>query len=291
LNHTLAAHRGLRVVADASDEGIEVSVLGSLHVSVAGSSIVPSARKTRSLLALLAINPDRVVTTARISEELWGEDPPRSASTTLQTYVMQLRNAIAASPAGRADDTATKRLLRRCGTGYQLNVGRGHCDVVDFGRLVSAGTRKAQDGELYAAADLLQRGLDLWRGSALVDVALGPVLDAEVVRLEQLRRSALERRIQIDLAIGRHHSAADELSGLALADLTNESVHGHLMLALHRCGRRAHALHAFHRLRTAMLAELGLEPSPWLHRLQQAILDADPTLDVGDHYKIAIGLG
>jgi SARP family transcriptional regulator, regulator of embCAB operon len=268
----------------AGAEGIDVSVLGPLEASIAGVSIVPSARKTRRLLALLAVNPDSVVTTARISEELWDDDPPRSATTTLQTYVMQLRNAMAAALAGQADDTATKRLLRRCGTGYLLTVGHGSCDVVDFGRLVSAGTLKAKEGELFEASELLQRALDLWRGGALIDVSRGPVLEAEVVRLEQLRRSALERRIQIDLAIGRHHAAADELSGLALTDLTNESLHGHLMLALHRCGRRADALHAFRRLREAMLDELGLEPSPWLHRLQRAILDADPALDAGDQW-------
>lgn len=284
-------YHGLQVVTAATEDGsaetLEVSVLGPLEVSLSGCSIVPTARKTRRLLGLLALNLDSVVTTARISEELWDDDPPRSASTTLQTYVMQLRNAITAAPAGGGDAAMAKRILRRCGTGYLLSAEEVRSDVADFDRLVCAGSAKAKGGELFAAAELLQQALDLWRGDALIDVTQGPVLEAEVLRLEQLRRSALERRISIDLAIGRHHAAAEELSGLALSDLTNESVHGHLMLALHRCGRRADALHAFRRLRMAMLEEIGLEPSPWLHRLQRAILDADAALDVGDQWDVA----
>lgn len=303
MNQALRTYRGLQVVTEATVDGppesLEVSVLGPLEVSISGRSIVPTARKTRRLLALLALNLDAVVTTARISEELWDEDPPRSASTTLQTYVMQLRNAIADAIAASAESSAAgpvtgpvaaaaaKRILRRCGTGYLLSAEVVRCDVVDFGRLVSDGTAKAKEGQVDAAAELFARAFDLWRGEALVDVSKGPVLEAEVLRLEQVRRSALERRISIDLAIGRHHAAAEELSGLALTDLTNESVHGHLMLALHRCGRRAEALHAFRRLRTAMLDEICLEPSPWLHRLQRAILDADVTLDAGDTWDCA----
>ena len=90
--------------------------------------------------------------------------------------------------------------------------------------------------------------------------------------------------------MGRHHDVLHELAQMSLADRTDEGVHGQLMLALYRCGRRANALHAFQRLRGAMLDELGLEPSPWLHNLQRAVLDADPRLDDAGLTKIASGL-
>ena len=269
---------------------MDISVLGPMEISIGGRSLVPTARKTRSLLALLALNSGRMVSTARIREELWGDEPPRSASTTLQTYVMQLRNALAEAAVDQPD--AGRQLLQTCGNGYALNPGRdGRSDLVDFERQVTAASRRLEDGDLYAASTLMRDALELWHGTALADVQCGRVLDGEVVRLEQRRRSVQERRIQIDLTIGRHHDVVDELAQLALQDRTDEGVHGHLMLALHRCGRRAHALHAFHQLRSAMLDELGLEPSPRLHQLQRAILDADPELETGGHFnKTVTGL-
>jgi|GEM_PF-637162 len=266
---------------------MDIAVLGPMEISISGRSLVPTARKTRSLLALLALNSGRMISTSRIREELWGDEPPRSASTTLQTYVMQLRNALAEAAADQPE--AGRQLLQTCGNGYALNPGRdGRSDLVDFERQVTAANRRLEDGDLYAASILLRDALELWRGTALADVQCGRVLEAEVVRLEQRRRSVQERRIQIDLTIGRHHDVVDELAQLALQDRTDEGVHGHLMLALHRCGRRAHALHAFHQLRAAMLDELGLEPSPKLHQLQRAILEADPELETGGHFNKTI---
>ena len=262
---------------------VDISVLGPMEISIGGVSVVPTARKTRSLLALLAVNSGRIMTTSRIREELWAEDPPRSASTTLQTYVMQLRNAFAAAAAGQPDNG--RQLLETCGNGYLLNTGRGRSDLVEFDRQVAAGNRKVEDGDLFAASNLIRGALDMWRGPALVDVHRGSVLDAEVVRLEQRRRSVQERRIQIDLSVGRHYDVVDELAQLAFDDRTDEGVHGHLMLALYRCGRRAHALRTFHQLRDAMLDELGLEPSPRLQRLQRAVLEADADLDTGSHFS------
>jgi len=269
---------------------MDIAVLGPMEISIGGRSLVPTARKTRSLLALLALNSGRMISTARIQEELWGDEPPRSASTTLQTYVMQLRNALADAAVDQRD--TGRRMLQTRGNGYALNPGHnGRSDLVDFERQVTAANRRLEDGDLHAASTLIRDALELWRGTTLADVQCGRVLDAEVVRLEQRRRSLQDRRIQIDLTIGRHHDVVDELAQLALQDRTDEGVHSHLMLALHRCGRRAHALHAFHQLRAAMLDELGLQPSPKLHRLQRAILEADPELETGGHFnKIITGL-
>lgn len=258
-----------------------VKVLGPLHVAIDEASVVPTARKTRSLLALLALNAGTLVTTNKISEELWEQHPPRSASTTLQTYVMQLRNRLGKEmpKEGKPDIATAKRILVTAGNGYQLQLGDGTCDVLEFERLARRGSRMIDAGDHLTAAATLHSALALWSGPALVDVHLGPVLQAEVLRLEQRRRSVLERRIQLDLILGRHHAILDELNQLASLDPTHESLHGQLMLALYRCGRRAHALEVFHRIRSVMREQLGLEPSPWLHRLQQEVLSARTDLD------------
>lgn len=268
---------------------VDISILGPMAVSVGGVSVVPTAPKARSLLALLALQPGRVVTISRIRDELWGDHPPRSASTTLQTYVMQLRNAFdAAAPHIKG---AGKLLLQTCGNGYLLTVGGGRSDLDEFEGRVSASGRRIEVGDLWNASRLVRESLEMWRGSPFIDVQRGRVLDAEAVRLQQRRRSVRERGIQIDLAMGRHHDVIDDLSALALEDRTDEGIHAHLMLALHRCGRRAHALRVFGRLRTAMLDELGLEPSAGVQQLQRAILAADSGLDDGSQVtKVVAGL-
>lgn len=265
---------------------MHIELLGVLGVSINKAPIVPSAKKTRNLLALLALNAGKLITISKIREELWDGSPPRSASTTLQTYVMQLRNRIARglTTDGNPDTESARRILVTGANGYLLDVSSGFCDAIEFDRLATQGNRLFDELDYHGAADTLRRALDLWRGPALVDIDVGPVLAKEVVRLEERRRLVTERRLYLDLALGRHHSIVDELSALAALDRTHEGVHGQLMIALYRCRRRAHALDVFQRLRSAMREELGLEPSPWLHRLQRAILGAelDAELDAGD---------
>ncbi|GAB3497680.1 AfsR/SARP family transcriptional regulator [Amycolatopsis cihanbeyliensis] len=161
-----------------------------------------------------------------------------------------------------------------------LRAGDGCCDAIEFDRLAAWGNRLLDNEEHHGAAEALRAALALWRGPALVDIETGPVLTGEVIRLEERRRLIVERRIELELLLGRHHAIVDDLSALAALDRTHESVHGQLMVALYRCGRRTQALEVFSRLRTAMLDELGLEPAPWLHELQRAVLDAEPGLEL-----------
>jgi DNA-binding SARP family transcriptional activator len=106
-------------------------------------------------------------------------------------------------------------------------------------------------------------------------VAVGRVLRAHVRGLEERRFNALEERIEADLRLGRHRELVSELTAFAAQYPLHESMHAHLMVALHRSGRRCDALHTFHRIRHTLTNELGLEPSPLLHRLQRSILTAE----------------
>ncbi|MFD9504877.1 BTAD domain-containing putative transcriptional regulator [Streptomyces sp. NPDC060035] len=258
---------------------MEIKVLGPLTARENGVSVVPTAAKPRQILSLLALQSDRVVTVATLMEEIWGEDIPRSAATTLQTYILQLRRKIAAALDGDPARQAKDVLITQHG-GYLLQVQPGQVDAHEFSQLTASGRAAHEAGDHYAASDLLGRALKMWQGSALVDVRIGTVLELEVLRMEEDRMAALERRIDADLIIGRHTEIVPELRVLAARHPMHENFCAQLMTALHRSGGAWRALEAYQRLRVTLVDELGLEPSARLQRLHQAVLSADPALDL-----------
>ncbi|MFF5315463.1 AfsR/SARP family transcriptional regulator [Streptomyces massasporeus] len=258
---------------------MDIAVLGALDVRENGVSVTPTAPKPRQVLALLALHADQVVPVATLIEELWGEQPPRSARTTLQTYVLQLRELISAAlerdPEGAPARTAKDVLVTSPG-GYLLNASGGASDVREFERLAGTGYRAMDAGDFAGAARQLRDALSLWTGSALADVQTGAQLEMETRRLEETRLCALDQRIEADLRLGRHRELLGELTVLVSRHRTHENLHGQFMLALHRSGRRSEALDVYARLRTALVRELGLEPSAGLRRMQRSILMAGP---------------
>ncbi|MFD9162625.1 BTAD domain-containing putative transcriptional regulator [Streptomyces sp. NPDC059558] len=283
---------------------MDIDVLGALAVRENGISITPTAPKPRQVLALLALHADQVVPVSALIEELWAGEPPRSARTTLQTYVLQLRALIAGAlergtatatgpDAGAHDDTPTgtgtgagagagrvvrtaKDILVTLPGGYLLSSGGGTLDVREFDRLAGTGYRAMDAGDFPGAARLLREALALWSGPAFADVQGGIQLDMETRRLEETRLCALDQRIEADLRLGRHRELLAELTVLVTRYRTHENLHGQFMLALHRSGRRGEALDVYQRLRATLVRELGLEPSIALRRLQRSILMAGP---------------
>ncbi|MET9945736.1 AfsR/SARP family transcriptional regulator [Streptomyces sp. NPDC006341] len=263
---------------------MDIDVLGALAVRENGVSVAPTAPKPRQVLALLAFHADRVVPVSALIEELWAGEPPRSARTTLQTYVLQLRALIAAALERGAEGggqrgvgarTAKDVLLTLPG-GYLLSSGGGRLDVREFDRLAGSGYRAMDAGDFSGAARLLREALALWSGPAFADVQSGVQLDMEIRRLEETRLCALDQRIEADLRLGRHRELLAELTVLVTRYRTHENLHGQFMLALHRSGRRGEALDVYQRLRGTLVRELGLEPSVALRRLQRSILMAGP---------------
>ncbi len=253
-----------------------IQLLGALSVRLNGVPIMPGAAKPRQILALLALNTGRVVTTSTLAEELWGDRPPPSASTTVQTYILELRKRIAKATGPGRDP---KRVLRTRHDGYLLEAGGSQTDVEEFSRLAWAGRAATEGGDHRTAAELLRRALALWRGPALVDVRMGRVLELEAMALEEARLGVLGRRIEADLTLGRHADILGELAALAARNPMNEHFFAQLITALYRAGHIARALEEFQRLRRSLIRELGVEPSAKLQRLQQAVLARDPALD------------
>lgn len=256
---------------------MQFSILGPLAAHEAGVSIVPTAAKPRQLLSLLALNANHIVTVQDLMEELWGTSP-RSAPTTLQTYILQLRRKLRAALKDGARDV-NGILVTRYG-GYLLEVDPACVDALEFHRLITAGYAAFEAGSMARASILLSSALELWHGPVLVDVTHGTQISIEVTRLTECRMGALERRIDADLQLGRHHELIGELTGLAGRCPMHENLHGQLMLALYRAGRTADALDTYQRLRDSLVEDLGLEPSSPVRRLQRAILRSDPALDL-----------
>lgn len=251
-------------------------VLGPLEVELNGIPVAPTAPKPRKVLTLLVLHTNRVVPCSALKRELWGEEAPSSASTTIQTYILLLRKQLMQAMGGSM--TVAKTQLATHPGGYLLR-STGDLDLHTFDRLCTEGRQALSRGEDERASTTLRAALALWRGPALCDVQLGPLLEVEVLRLRESRIVALEQRIEADLRLGRHHELVSELTSLAGEFPLHENLHAQLMLALYRSGRKPHALNVYQRLRSRFIDELGLEPSPRMYRLHQAVIVSDPALD------------
>ncbi|MFD3546704.1 BTAD domain-containing putative transcriptional regulator [Streptomyces sp. NPDC058655] len=264
---------------------MEIKVLGPLSAEVNGGSIVPTARKPRQILTLLALYPGRVLPVPTLMEEIWGTELPPSALTTLQTYILQLRRRLGTamgpgSPGGPGLPGGAKDVLTTRHGGYLLQIPPESVDVHTYEALVTQGHTRFEDGDDHGAATALRAALALWQGPALVDVRLGPILEIEVMRLQESRLRTTERRLDADLRLGRHSELIAELTDLTARHPQHEGLHSQVMVALYRSGRQATALDVYRRLRARLIEDLGVEPSPPLQRMHQAMLAVDPALDV-----------
>ncbi|SCK29193.1 DNA-binding transcriptional activator of the SARP family [Streptomyces sp. WMMB 714] len=232
----------------------------------------PSAAKPRAVLATLLVQSGSVVSVHTLIDELWCAEPPRTAATTLQVYVSQLRKALLVGSPDAGQPLETRP------PGYLMNVGDGELDLTVFESLRVQGREAYEQRDYAHASSLLGQALGLWTGAALSGVPHGPMLETSAVRLEELRSEVLEQRISADLRLGRHHGLVGELMALAHAHPMRETLHAHLMVALYRSGRQSDALAAYHRARHALVGELGVEPGPELKRLLERVLAADPAL-------------
>jgi YVTN family beta-propeller protein len=245
---------------------MEYRVLGPLEVRDGERSLPLAGARQRALLALLLVNANHVVSRDRLIDELWGEQAPETAVSTLQTYISRLRKVLPAD-----------KLLTRP-PGYLLELEDGELDLRRFERLLAEARDAVAAGDPERAAHDLHDALALWRGPALAEFAFEPFAQAEIGRLENLRLAAVEDRIDADLALGRHADLIGELEALIAENPHRERLRGQLMLALYRSGRQAEALQAYQDARHALVDELGIEPSDELQQLEKQILTHDVRL-------------
>jgi DNA-binding SARP family transcriptional activator/RecA/RadA recombinase len=250
-------------------------VLGPLEVTTAADArtVTPRAAKVRVVLATLLVRPNEVVSVDALIDELWGEQPPRTAMTTLQVYISQLRKLLQDVQPELGRDA----LLTRA-PGYLLRVDPGQLDLAVFEDLHRRGREALGQGDHAAAADLQRQALALWRGPLLSDTPHGSLLNSMAVRLTEARIAALEQRVRAELQLGRHQEILGELQALTTELPLHEEFHAHLMVALYRTGRQADALRTFGELRRTLVHELAIEPGRRLQQLHSRILTGDPAL-------------
>ncbi|GLZ14889.1 hypothetical protein Acsp04_51240 [Actinomadura sp. NBRC 104425] len=240
-------------------------VLGPVEVRVSGGPAVRLPPSVRALLARLALAPGRVVSVEQLVDALWGEDLPADAANALQIRVSKLRRALAG--AGADGEVLVTRA-----PGYRLAVAADSVDAHRFEQLAGRARTQAAADETAASVASYEQALALWRGPALADAGDTEWARAERTRLEELRLGAVEDRLELLLRLGRHHEAVADLERLVAAHPLRERPHRLLMLALYRAGRQADALDVHRALRDRLLEDLGIDPSPDLQALAEAIL-------------------
>ncbi|MEV6609742.1 BTAD domain-containing putative transcriptional regulator [Kutzneria sp. NPDC051319] len=247
-----------------SGEGMRFRLLGPVElVRDGGEPVAVRAGKHRIVLATLLLHTGRTVGAQELIDNLWDEDPPDGARTTLRAYVMRLRQAI-----GVPD------LITTVTDGYRVDVPADDVDAGRFDRLLA----EARNAEPVRVIELLTAALELWRGPALADVPSPRLREHEAVALDERRLLAAELRLDAQLTLGRHHELITELRALTTANPLRERFWAQLMLALYRSDRQAEALTIYHHVRRLLADELGVEPSTELRDLHQAILTSDPKL-------------
>ncbi|MFE2234228.1 BTAD domain-containing putative transcriptional regulator [Streptomyces sp. NPDC059442] len=250
---------------------MELSLLGPLELAREGVVFGLGGPRQRTVLAVLALHANRVTPREQLVDAVWGEAPPETARTQVQSAVSALRKAFAR--AGRPDAITT------LASGYRLALADGELDLRRFERLVAEARGHAAAGRPERATTVFRSALALWRGPALLG------LEGELVRqgatlLDEQRLSVVEELARLDLSLGRHAEITGELLALTAQEPLREGLHASLILALHRSGRTAEALDAFRRTRAVFVRELGIEPGRELQELETAILRADPALDL-----------
>jgi DNA-binding SARP family transcriptional activator len=247
-------------------------ILGSTEVVDGSRRVELPTGRGRSLLALLILHAGQPVGADRIIDELWGEDPPRTAGTVVQGLVSRLRRAL--EPLRARGGPA--ELIKTVGSGYCLAIDPEAVDANRFKRLLD----QARGATPEARSATLAEALSMWRGPALVEFTYQPFAQRAIAALEELRIDAIEDRIEADLSLRAGTDLVAELEEVIVGNPFRERLRGFLMLALHRAGRQAEALEVYRKTRTLFAEELGLEPGPALRELEAAIFRQDRALQL-----------
>lgn len=247
-------------------------ILGPLVVwGFENQPIRPPELKVRTLIARLLVQPGQFVSSSSLIDALWGENLPANPTNALHTRVSQLRRFLDQVEPGGRDR------VRSHARGYALVLGD---DEIDAGQFDTRVERARQTDDARRKASMLERALELWRGTAYSDFTEEPFARAAIVRLEEARLTALEEHAEVRLALGEHPLMVAELGDLVAQFPLRQRLRACHMKALYRNGRHAEALQSYADLRDHLSDEMGLDPMAELAEIHNAILHQDPALDL-----------
>jgi len=261
-------------VSEREPAELRVQLLGPVRAWRGEAELDLGGPRRRAVFGMLATHAHRTVSRSELIDGVWDPGPPASAVNSVHVYISGLRRVL--EP--RRAPGAPGQVLATSGAGYLLRLAPGQPDTEVLGRHLADARRLTADRDPAAAARSLETALALWQGASLGGID-GPWADIERARLDELRQTAIEDRIDARLALGGHHQVLAELTGLIRQHPLRERFWGQMMLALYRCGRPAGALAAFADARRVLAGQLGIDPGPELRRLHQQILTADAALD------------
>jgi DNA-binding SARP family transcriptional activator len=252
-----------------ADDELCVRAFGTLEIHNGGVWNRINSDRERSLLACLLLDPNQFVQVSRLSDWMWGDEPPQRPQKVLGTYASRLRRAL----------NETDLRIEFHGGGYRVVIEPTQLDLLVFERGCAEGVRAFEDGAPGRAAAVLDDALRLWRDQPFADVAGIPRVDMVVDRLTEVRMNALEIRVQAVMAESVT-SMNTAVVGSLVADLRRlvtdsplrERLWYVLMQALCLAGRPAEAVKAYLSCRTALADELGVQPGPQLRSLYGEIL-------------------
>jgi len=255
------------------DNVLDLRVLGTFDVLAGGRLVNIGGPQMRRVMARLVVGTGWTVGVGTLAEELWGAHPPADAYRTVRTYVSRLRAALRQAVGNVADE-----LLGTRQPGYHLRVDPGALDAARFEGLAAAGHAALHAGQPQLAIEQLTSALGLWHGDAYAEFDESPVFAAEAARLDSLRLSAIEARVEAALALGLDDQVVDELEALIRTHPGRERLWEQFMTALYRSGRQADALAAFRTARATLADGYGVEPSPRLVEVHRQVLHHDAGL-------------
>ncbi|MEV5646376.1 BTAD domain-containing putative transcriptional regulator [Streptomyces flaveolus] len=252
---------------------IRFSVLGPVRAWHQGLELDLGSPQQRVVLAALLLRRGRPVTLAELTNAVWGDESPKTAVSVLRTYISRLRKVL--DPDCGCGDSP--RTIASVAAGYQAQVSEEMLDLAVFERRIADAARACAAGAESTAAQLLHDALDEWRGVALAGLP-GPLAETERARLAEERLTVLEKRLDLDIRLGRHGEVIGELLSLSGEHPLREELCRLLMLALYRSGRQVEALAAYRRTRDIVVTELGVELSPSVRDVHARILASDASL-------------
>lgn len=250
---------------------MRLRILGPLELVAGNRQVKIGGPREHIVLAVLALRANRVISVEQLIDAVWGDAPPTTARSQVQTCISALRKVF--------DGAGLMNAIETRPAGYLLRVSNEDLDGEKFARLVTDARAQAAAGKAAEAASALRSALDLWHGPALANLP-SDVVQRSAAMLEETRLAAIEERVRLDLDLGRHQEITAELSTLVAEHPLRERFYGFLMLAQYRSGRQAEALKVYRQARAVLDAELGVEPCQELRDLERAVLNQDPGLDL-----------
>ena len=276
-----SAALGLRAAAPlrgvAEEDLMRYEMLGNLRVVSLDGPMSVTARKVETLLAVLLVRADQVVSMSQLTEEIWGERQPRCATAAVHVYVSQLRKFLADAQ-GAAAERGRGPVITRA-SGYALQVTPGQVDVHEFQDLVGQGRGHARSGRHREASQCFGAALGLWRGPALDGLVDRPVAREFATWADEARLECVELQVESDLSVGRHRELIARLRGLVSEYPLREGFARQLMIALSRAERRGEAMKVYQEVSRTFERQLGLEPGRPLQELYRACLLTESSLN------------